>query len=56
MKGQLKKSVYESPCTEMFKVQMEGSFMAGSQEAIIKEEVTIEVEEYDRFDNEITFE
>lgn len=56
MKEQLKKSVYESPRTEMFKVQMEGAFMAGSQEAIIKEESTIEVEEYDRFDNDITFE
>ena len=56
MKEQLKKSVYESPHTELFQVMMEGVFMAGSQEAVIKEESTIEVEEYDRFDNEITFE
>lgn len=56
MKEQLKKSVYESPHTELFQVVMEGAFMAGSQEAVIKEESTIEVEEYDRFDNEITFE
>ena len=56
MKEQLKKSVYESPHTELFQVMMEGAFMAGSQEAVIKEESTIEVEEYDRFDNEITFE
>lgn len=56
MKCQSKKSVYEAPCTELFKVQLEGVLMAGSEPAAIKEESPIEVEEYERFDNEVTFE
>jgi len=56
MKEQMKRTVYEAPLTELFQIELEGAFMAGSQEAVIKEESTIEVEEYERFDNEITFE
>lgn len=56
MNYQSKKSVYEAPRTELFKVQFEGALMAGSQPAAIKEESPIEVEEYESFENEVTFE
>ena len=60
MKKQMKRTVYEAPRTEHFLVEIEGCFMATSavgEKAVLGEEiVTIEVEDYDRFDNDITFE
>jgi hypothetical protein len=56
----MKRTVYEAPRTEHFLVEIEGCFMATSavgEKAVLGEEnVTIEVEDYDRFDNDITFE
>ena len=55
MKKQMKRTVYEAPRTEQFHVEMEAAFCVGSQTEIKVEDSTIEVEEYDRFDNEVTF-
>ena len=30
MKGQMKRTVYEAPLTELFQIELEGAFMAGS--------------------------
>lgn len=56
----MKRSVYEAPVTDRFQVEMESGFCAGSLEsgekATIKtEDVTIEVEGYEKSFNEITF-
>ena len=57
MKEQMKRTVYEAPVTELFRIELEGSFMQASQlPASINEDTEIVVEEYDRFDTEITFE
>lgn len=57
MKEQMKRTVYEAPLTELFQIELEGGFMQSSQlPASISEDTEIVVEEYDRFDNEITFE
>lgn len=54
---QMKRTVYEAPVTELFHIEMEGGFMQASQlPASINEDTEIVVEEYDRFDNDITFE
>ena len=56
MKEQMKRTAYEAPVTELFRIELEGGFMQASQlPASINEDTTIEVEEYDRFDMEITF-
>lgn len=52
----MKRDVYIAPQTAKFQVIMEQSFMAASEPAKIKEESPVEVEEYERFDNEVTFE
>lgn len=55
MEKQMKRTVYEAPLTDCFQIELEGAFMAGSQTEIKTEQSSIEVEEYDRFDNEVTF-
>jgi hypothetical protein len=52
----MKRSVYVAPTTERFQIELEGAFMVGSQTEIKAENSTIEVEEYDSFENEVTFE
>ena len=57
MKEQMKRTVYEAPVTELFKIELEGGFMQSSVQTKIKvEDTTFEVEEYDSFENQITFE
>ena len=58
MKEQMKRTVYEAPTTELFQIELEGGFMQSSAvETVIKvEDTTFEVEEYDSFENQITFE
>ena len=57
MKEQMKRAVYEAPVTELFQIELEGGFMQASQlPASINEDTEIVVEEYDRFDTDITFE
>ena len=57
MKEQMKRTVYEAPVTELFQIELEGGFMQSSVKTEIKaEDTTIEVEEYDSFENQITFE
>ena len=58
MKEQMKRTVYEAPVTELFQIELEGGFMQSSAvETVIKvEDTTFEVEEYDSFENQITFE
>lgn len=51
----MKRGVYEAPVTSRFQIELEGSFMAGSQTEIKTEGSTVEVEEYDSFENIITF-
>ena len=58
MKEQMKRTVYEAPLTELFQIELEGAFMQASvgSEAVLKEEdINFEVEEYDSFENQITF-
>ena len=55
----MKRTVYEAPVTELFQIELEGGFMQASvgSEAVLKEEdINFEVEEYDSFENQITFE
>lgn len=55
----MKRTVYEAPATELFTIEMEGAFMqasVGVEATLGEEDLDIEVEAYDRFDNEITFE
>ena len=53
----MKRAVYEAPVTELFKIELEGGFMQSSVQTKIKvEDTTFEVEEYDSFENQITFE
>ena len=57
MKEQMKRTVYEAPVTELFQIELEGGFMQSSVQTKIKaEDTTFEVEEYDSFENQITFE
>lgn len=59
MKEQMKRTVYEAPETKLFRIEMESGFMqssVGVETQIEMDDMTIEVEDYDRFDNEITFE
>lgn len=51
----MKRTVYEAPLTDCFQIELEGAFMAGSQTEIKTEQSSIEVEEYDSFENEVTF-
>lgn len=55
MEKQMKRTVYEAPLTDCFQIELEGAFMAGSQTEIKTEQSSIEVEEYDSFENEVTF-
>ena len=55
MKKQMKRTVYEAPRTTHFLVEMEAAFCVGSQTEIKVEDSTIEVEEYDSFENKVTF-
>ena len=56
MKEQMKRTVYEAPLTELFQIELEGGFMQSSVKTEIKtEDTSFEVEEYDSFENEITF-
>ena len=54
----MKRTVYEAPVTELIQIELEGGFMQSSAvETVIKvEDTTFEVEEYDSFENQITFE
>ena len=53
----MKRTVYEAPVTELFQIELEGGFMQSSVQTKIKvEDTTFEVEEYDSFENQITFE
>jgi len=57
MKEQMKRTVYEAPLTELFQIELEGGFMQSSVKTEIKtEDTSFEVEEYDSFENQITFE
>ena len=57
MKEQMKRTVYEAPLTELFQIELEGTFMQSSVKTEIKtEDTSFEVEEYDSFENQITFE
>lgn len=49
------KMKYVRPETMSFVVEMEAGFCVGSQTEIKVEDSTIEVEEYDSFENEVTF-
>ena len=56
MKEQMKRTVYEAPLTELFQIELEGGFMQSSVKTEIKtEDTSFEVEEYDSFENQITF-
>ena len=58
LKGDLrmKRSVYEAPVTDRFQIELEGVFMSGSKTEIqATEDSKVEVEEYDSFENIITF-
>ena len=56
MKNKLK--TYEVPATSMARLSLESAFLAASQpvQEIGKEDVTVKVEEYDTFENQVTFE
>jgi len=57
MKEQMKRTVYEAPLTELFQIELEGGLMQSSVKTEIKtEDTSFEVEEYDSFENQITFE
>ena len=52
----MKRSVYEAPVTDRFQIELEGVFMQASTKTVIEtEDSEIEVEEYDSFENIITF-
>lgn len=55
MKNKLK--TYEVPATSMARLSLESAFLAASQPVleIGKEDVTVKVEEYDTFENQVTF-
>lgn len=55
MKNELK--TYEVPATSMARLSLESAFLAASQpvQEIGKEDVTVKVEEYDTFENQVTF-
>lgn len=55
MNKQMKRTVYVAPTTERFQVELEGGLCAASYTEINNEGSTIEVEEYDSFDNTVTF-
>ena len=56
MKEQMKRTVYEAPLTELFQIELEGGLMQSSVKTEIKtEDTSFEVEEYDSFENQITF-
>lgn len=54
----MNRQVYIAPHTDRIQVAMEQGFMVTSKEAAIevKDDKPIEVEEYERFDMEVTFE
>lgn len=55
----MKWAVYEAPVTTLFKIELEGAFMqasVGVEAELGEKDLDIEVEEYDRFDMDITFE
>lgn len=54
----MNRQVYITPRTDRIQVAMEQGFMVTSKEAAIevKDDKPIEVEEYERFDMEVTFE
>jgi len=39
MKEQMKRTVYEAPLTELFQIELEGAFMAGS---VVKDDTVVE--------------
>ena len=39
MKEQMKRTVYEAPLTELFQIELEGTFMAGS---VVKNDTAVE--------------
>ena len=54
MKNKLK--TYEVPATSMARLSLESAFLAASQPVEIgKDDVTVKVEEYDTFENQVTF-
>mgnify|MGYP003408173974 FL=1 len=56
MKEQMKRTVYEAPLTELFQIELEGGFMQSSAKTeVVIEDTSFEVEEYDSFENQITF-
>lgn len=56
MNRQMKRTRYEAPQTERLIVEVENCLCAASQmPASLSEDSTIEVEEYDSFDMEVTF-
>lgn len=57
MEKEMKKHVYDTPVTEMFVIQLEGSFMQSSiqTEVMPEDDNAFVVEDYEGFDNELTF-
>ena len=56
MKEQMKRTVYEAPLTELFQIELEGGFMQSSAKTeVVIEDTSFEVEEYDSFENQSTF-
>lgn len=60
MEKQMKRTVYEAPLTDCFQIELEGAFMqssleSGKEATIETDDVTIEVEGYEKSFNEITF-
>lgn len=51
----MKKNFYEPPVTERFHVELESGLCAASYTEIDNTGSTIEVEEYESFDNTVTF-
>lgn len=55
MNKQMKRTVYVAPTTERFQVELESGLCAASYTEIDNVDSKIEVEEYETFDNTVTF-